>query len=212
MRVSRYEKKHYGRCVVMRSTTSKKKSLRKIAASHVESGDLVNAVLDSKILTDSRPALTDTAAWLARIKAVPGATDVESGRRIFNHTRLAKCSSCHRHSGRGNVVGPDLSRVGAQRDRKWLLESVLQPSLQMGPEYRTTVIVLDDGRSYTGIRLLSATYEALRNSNGQRRVIQRDEIESIHELDQSFMPEGLVYLLTDRELRDLLAFLAASGE
>ena len=38
------------------------------------------------------------------------------------------------------------------------------------------------------------------------------KLNSIRELDQSFMPEGLVYSLTDRELRDLLAFLAAPEE
>jgi len=196
----------------MMLTEEQKLSLQKIADDRPESIGLVNVVLDGKLLTDARPALTDTAAWLAKIDAVPGAANVESGRRIFSHPRLAKCSSCHRHSGRGNVVGPDLTRVGAQRDRQWLLESVLQPSLQMGPEYRPTVIVLEDGRSYTGIRLLSATYEVLRDNTGQRQIFQRSEIESIRELDQSFMPEGLVYSLTDRELRDLLAFLVSSGK
>jgi len=193
-------------------SAEQKQSLLVIAAAHPESANLAKVVWDGKLLTSGRPALTDTAAWLEKIEAIPGTADIESGRRIFHHPRLAKCSSCHRHRGRGNVVGPDLSRVGAQHDRKWLLQSVLQPSLQMGPEYRPTVIVLEDGRSYTGIRLLSATYEALRDNNGQRRIFQRSEIESIRELDQSFMPEGLVYTLTDRELRDLLAFLETPEE
>ena len=117
-------------------TLDQKQSLREIAEAYSESGDFVGAVLDSKLVTDGRPMLTDTNSWLGRIQAVQGEPDIESGRRIFNHPRIAKCTGCHRHSGRGNVVGPDLSAVGAQRDRTWLLESVLQPSLQMGPEYR----------------------------------------------------------------------------
>ncbi|MCA9231034.1 MAG: c-type cytochrome [Planctomycetales bacterium] len=173
---------------------------------------LVEAALAPNRLAENRPALADTKAWLNRLESVPGNGDIESGRRIFHHPRLTNCARCHRHSGRGNVVGPDLSEIGDQRDPARLLQSVLQPSLQMAPEYRPTAITLNDGRTFTGIRLQSATFEALRDNNGQRRVFQRSDIESIKELDHSFMPDGLVYSLTDRELRDLLAFLTSSAE
>ncbi|MEZ6047184.1 MAG: hypothetical protein R3C11_16710 [Planctomycetaceae bacterium] len=67
--------------------------------------------------------------------------------------------------------------------------------------------MLDDGRTFTGIRLQAYTSEAIRDRNGIKRVFNRDQVELIQDLDVSFMPTGLVQNLTDRELRDLIAFL-----
>jgi putative heme-binding domain-containing protein len=104
-------------------------------------------------------------------------------------------------------VGPDLSNVSRGLDREKLLQSILEPSRQMAPEYQPRTIVLKDGLTITGIRLRSSTSEVLRDVNGQNRSFNRDEIESMVESTTSFMPAGLANLLTIRELRDLLAFL-----
>ena len=183
------------------------RQIRKLATTHPETADLARAVIDPKTLTTGRPAFDDTAGWLQRMRAVPGPPDTDSGRRIFHHSRIASCSRCHRHNGRGSVVGPDLSAVSARHDRKWLLESLLQPSRDMAPEYRPTMILLRNGRTITGIRLRSSTREALRDNHGQNQTFDRSDIEAIRELNQSFMPDGLVHSLTDCELRDLIAFL-----
>ena len=186
--------------------------IQALAETYPDSADLVRAALDSKSLSTGRPAFDDIEGWLQRVGAVSGAPDIDSGRRIFHHARIASCSHCHRHRGRGNVVGPDLGAVSGRHDRKWLLESLLQPSREMAPEYRPTMLLLRDGRTATGIRLRSSTREALRDKYGQNQTFDRSDIESIRELDQSFMPEGLVHTLTDRELRDLIAFLEATAE
>jgi hypothetical protein len=77
----------------------------------------------------------------------------------------------------------------------------------MAPEYRPRMMVLVDGRVITGIRLRSSTSEVVRDSKGQNQSFPRGDIESMQELNTSFMPDGLSDLLTYRELRDLLAFL-----
>lgn len=186
--------------------------LREVVKRFPSSKDLVQACLEPDLLISGRPSLVNTAAWLKRIQSVPGSASVTTGRRIFHHSRVAACSSCHRHRGRGNVVGPDLTNVRMQSDRKGLLESLLQPSLVMAPQYRPSMLVLKDGRNLTGIRLRSWVNEVLRDNKGKNRSFSRSDIEIIHELDESFMPNGLVHVLTDRELRDLLAFLEDSNE
>ncbi|MEO2028039.1 MAG: PVC-type heme-binding CxxCH protein [Fuerstiella sp.] len=183
------------------------RQLQTLAEKHHESADLFRAVLAPKSLAKRRPPLTDTQAWLATLDAVRIPADEESGRRIFHHARLAQCSNCHRHSGRGNVVGPDLSGVNNRKDRTWLLQSILEPSRQMAPEYQPRTIILNDGRTFTGIRLRSSTKEAMRDVNGQNRTFDRNDIESMVESTVSFMPTGVVNSLTNRELRDLIAFL-----
>lgn len=181
--------------------------LRRVAAMHPESADLVQAVLDPDSLKSGRPPMTDTKAWLGVLNAVEAPADPETGRRLFHHARLASCSTCHRHNGRGNVVGPDLTDLGKHTPTNRLLESILNPSADMAPEYQPRTIVLHDGRSFTGIRLRSYTREQIRDANGQTRTFARDEVASIVDSRTSFMPNGLVNTLTNRELRDLVAFL-----
>lgn len=192
-------------------------TLGEFARKHAESDDLYQAVLDPKSLVRERPEATDTNAWLELLNDVKQPSDRDAGRRVFHHAKISQCSNCHRHSGRGNVVGPDLSRIGgtvasgASKDRKWLLQSILQPSLQMAPEYQPRTVLLKDGRIFTGIRLRSSTKEAMRDTNGQNRTFDRDEIESMVESTTSFMPTGAVDSLTIREIRDLIEFLEGSG-
>lgn len=184
--------------------------LKEIAAQHSESMDLFQAVLNPLMLTAGRPAATDTTAWRTALQAIEGEPDPESGRRIFHHARLGQCARCHRHNGRGNVVGPDLSRVNHREDGAWLLQSILEPSRQMAPEYLPRTIVLKSGKTFTGIRLRSSTKEAMRDSSGQTRTFDRNDIESMIEATVSFMPQDIVDTLTLREIRDLIAFLESS--
>ncbi|QDU79490.1 Cytochrome c [Polystyrenella longa] len=182
-------------------------ALKKAAASFPESADLVAMVLNPLQVLKDRPADSQIEVWSERLDNVPGDPDIAAGRRLFHHPQLATCGSCHRHKGKGNTVGPDLSTVHDGQKKGWLLESILQPSRDMSPEYRPTLLLLEDGRTFTGIRLQAYTKEAIRDRNGEKRVFDRDEVEMIKDLDVSFMPQGIAQNLTDRELRDLIAFL-----
>jgi putative membrane-bound dehydrogenase-like protein len=169
--------------------------------------DLTGAILSPASLGQDRPDLTDIAGWQQRLASLPGKPDLNSGRRIFHHASVALCARCHRHSGRGKIVGPDLTFTGRQKDREWFLKAILQPSADMAPEYQPRELTLTDGSSHTGIRLRSYSREQLRDINGNTITFHKDKVAGIRDLNSSLMPEGLVYSLTDRELRDLLAFL-----
>ncbi len=187
--------------------------LSQLAATFADSADMVRAALDRENLATDQPGAEQVDAWLQRLEAIDSPADPAAGERIFHQSPLAMCASCHRHSGRGNVVGPDLSTVGRSSDRRWLVESLLQPNQQVAPEYRARMLVLHDGQVFTGIHLRTggaADVETLRDHQGQERRFAREEIEMSRELSTSLMPEGLTESLTDRELRDLIAFLEAS--
>ncbi|WP_417380791.1 PVC-type heme-binding CxxCH protein [Gimesia sp.] len=192
-------------------TPPQQQSLKSLAGQYPESADLFAAALNPKSLSVGRPALTDTQAWLQALEAVSVTADPESGRRIFHHGRLANCAHCHRHGGRGNVVGPDLSSLGNKQDHAWLLKSILEPSREMAPEYQPRTIILTDGRTFTGIRLRSYVKETIRDAHGQNRTFDRNDVEAMVESPVSFMPSGLVNSLTDREIKDLLAFLESGS-
>ncbi|WP_299470258.1 hypothetical protein, partial [uncultured Gimesia sp.] len=66
--------------------------------------------------------------------------------------------------------------------------------------------------TFTGIRLRSYIKETIRDANGQNLTFDRSDVEAMVESPVSFMPSGLVHSLTDRELKDLLAFLESSTQ
>jgi putative membrane-bound dehydrogenase-like protein len=182
-------------------------ALRAVAEQHPEAGELVRAVLEPGSLAADRPAPDDLPGWLRRLDAVPGAPDVEAGRRLFHGSGLARCGNCHRKEGRGQVVGPDLDG-SAGADRAAHLASILDPNAAIAPEFLPRLVELKDGSSFVGIRLRSSTQEVLRDLHGQNRSFPKDDVIAFRELETSFMPPGLALGLTDGELRDLLAYLA----
>ena len=155
----------------------------------------------------THPAFDDTQGWLKMIDALPGEADQANGRRIFFHSKVGLCATCHRHSGRGNVVGPDLSLVARQGDRAAILRSILEPSREVAPQFFPTQLKLKDGTDFVGFLLRSSNVDAFRDLTGKERVFQVADIVQRSELKTSLMPAGLVASLTNEEVRDLLAFL-----
>lgn len=154
-----------------------------------------------------RPPFDQTEAWLKRLDALPGEPDRDKGRRIFFNAKVALCSTCHRHSGRGNVVGPDLSLVSQQGDRAAILRSILEPHREVAPQFYPSLVELKDGTTFTGILLRSSSSDVFRDLTGKEKSFPEADIVRRTELRTSLMPPGLVAALTDAELRDLLAFL-----
>jgi putative membrane-bound dehydrogenase-like protein len=160
-------------------------------------------------MSTARPAFDDTAAWLKMLDSLPGTADVEAGRRLFFHPKVALCASCHRQSGRGNVVGPDLTLIAQQGDRTAILRSILEPHREVAPQFYPSLVKLKDGTEFTGILLRSSSSEVFRDLTGKERAFPEADVISRTEIKMSLMPPGLVMSLTDAELRDLLAFLTA---
>ena len=183
--------------------------LQAIAKRHPTSVDLTDATLQPKSIGQGRPAPSETAAWQQRLNEVPQPVDLEAGRRIFHHSQVGTCSKCHRHRGRGSVVGPDLSVVSNAGSPDRILRSILQPSRDVDPQYFPRMLITDDGHVFTGIMLRDGGggNEVYRDNTGRERVFKTEKIIERKELQTSMMPEGLVDTLTDRELRDLIAFM-----
>ena len=159
----------------------------------------------------NRPPFDQTEAWLKLIDSLPGKADPEVGRRLFFNTKVATCASCHRHSGRGNVVGPDLTLVAQQGDRLAILRSILEPSREVAPQFYPSQVKLKDGTEFIGILLRSSSTEVFRDLTGKEKSFPQTDIISRTELKTSLMPPGLVMILTDEEVRDLLAFLTSAN-
>lgn len=152
----------------------------------------------------------NTQGWSAYLHNLRGEPDIENGRRVFVSPRLGACSSCHRADGLGSPAGPDLTHIRQATDANYILTSLLQPNLNVAPQWETFVITTTDGQTRTGFQLAERggthTYADL---TGQTFEIKIDDIVKRDILPTSIMPQGLVTKLTDEELRDLVAFLAS---
>ncbi|MHB1423553.1 MAG: PVC-type heme-binding CxxCH protein [Gemmataceae bacterium] len=179
--------------------------LEMTARRHAEDAALVARDLGQPFVKD-RPRPDDLDSWLTRLE---GPADAETGRRIFFHPKLAACSRCHRVEGRGAMVGPELSSIG-RTDRRHILESVLRPSNTVAPHYQTWQIETDDGKVRNGMLVKTELdqYTYLDAKGDYFSVNTRSIVEN-RSLPTSIMPDGLTDLLTDQELRDLLAYLCS---
>ncbi len=184
-----------------------REKLKKVGQQYPESMAMVQAVLMPASWKAGRPETVNTEAWLQRLDSLGGKADPSAGRRIFHSAGTGQCANCHRHSGRGNVVGPDLTLVARQGDRTSLLRSLLEPNRDVAPQYFATALELENGQTFTGILLRSSSVDVYRDATGKERTFQKSDVAARKELTTSLMPTGLVDQLTDEDLRDLLAFL-----
>ncbi len=188
--------------------------LQRIGTQYPESADLIEAAIDPASLKQSRPAPVDLETWRRRLADVSQEVDLEAGRRLFHHSSVGTCIKCHRHSGRGSDLGPDLSAISSVGDPDRLLRALLQPSHDVDPQYHPRMLVTEDGRVFTGILLRDGGggNEFYRDNLGREQMFKTDEIVQRKELSTSMMPDGLFELMTDREIRDLLAFIDNARE
>src|SRR5262249_42159270 len=77
--------------------------------------------------------------------------DAANGRKIFFERPEASCVRCHKINGEGGDVGPDLSHIGAQKDREYLLESLIFPNAKIAEGFETVIVTLKSGMTYAGI-------------------------------------------------------------
>ena len=165
---------------------------------------LLARVLGKPINVGRRDA-KDTGTWLKWLGS--GGGDPQAGRRVFEHPKLAGCYKCHQVEGRGANIGPDLSLIG-RTERKWIVESLLQPSAVVAPHYQTWQVQTTDGRTRTG--LLVGTYldeSAYIDEKGNHFKVLATDVADVRPLRISIMPDGLLDGLTDQEIRDLVAYL-----
>jgi len=130
------------------------------------------------------------------------------GKKIFFERPEASCVRCHKINGEGGEVGPDLSRVGAQKDRQYFLESIVLPNKDIAQGFESVLVALKSGTSYAGVVKTENADELVINSPEDGLVtVKKSDIQS-RDKGLSPMPEGMGQVLTKQDLRDLVEFLS----
>jgi hypothetical protein len=158
--------------------------------------------------SETKPPATDVAAWQ---KLLAKGGNPAAGRRMFYNPVGARCYMCHSYAGRGGIVGPELTNIGGSTPRDKIVASIIQPSLEIAPDYQPWSLVTDEGKVYTGLRLPQPGddgKERYVDSAAKTFVLSSESIAERHLATTSIMPENLQALLSIQDLRDLVSFLA----
>ena len=154
------------------------------------------------------PTSAEMEKQMGRVRAAlrSGLGNPYKGRALFSNT----CASCHTLFGTGGQIGPDLTSY-QRSDLDNLLLQIINPSAQIREGYENFTIATKDGRSLTGfVADKDNQIVILRTLDGQNVAIARKDILEMNASGLSLMPEGLLDPLTERQVRDLFAYLRSS--
>ncbi|MDV6032369.1 MAG: c-type cytochrome [Phycisphaera sp. RhM] len=137
--------------------------------------------------------------------------DAQRGAKLFSNRDKSKCIICHLKGDQGVRLGPDLTRIGAIRSERDLLEAVVYPSASIARYHEIVNVLTEDGRAVSGL-LVKETMDKifLASAAGVLQPVRTKEIEHARYSDVSLMPEGLDRELTPQEIADLVAYLKES--
>ena len=135
--------------------------------------------------------------------------DAALGKEVFMNHISAQCIRCHKVAdGKGSDIGPNLKSVGLNRDRAYLLESLVDPQKVIGEGYGTISLTLKNGKSVAGLfRQEKNGFVEIRDLEGATQKIRSTDIKERSEVISTMPPMGLI--LQKREVRDVIEYLAS---
>ena len=77
------------------------------------------------------------------------ANPVAAAREFFQN-QVLPCARCHKVGGEGGEAGPDLSLIGEQKSKEYLLESIIKPSAHIAAGFDIVTLQLKNGDTETG--------------------------------------------------------------
>lgn len=180
--------------------------------------DVLDAKPEAKALPFSVKPMQFVKAWtLPELEkslgvGLEGNRNFQNGRNMFG---AATCFACHRFNNEGGAVGPDLTSVAGKYSPRDLLEHILEPSKEISDQYGSTIFTKKDGTTVAG-RIANMKENIMMvctnmmDPNNFTNVDARDVVKT-EENKVSMMPPGLLYMLKEDDILDLMAYLLSKG-
>lgn len=180
--------------------------------------DVLDAKPEAKAPTFTAKPLQFVKAWtLADLEkslgvGLEGNRNFQNGRNMFG---AATCFACHRFNNEGGAVGPDLTSVAGKYSPRDLLEHILEPSKEISDQYGSTVFTMQDGSVVVGriANMKENTMMVCTNMMDPNNFTNVDarKVVKTEESKVSMMPPGLLFMLKEDDILDLMAYLLSKG-
>jgi len=129
------------------------------------------------------------------------------GAQVFKQN----CAVCHSIDGQGATIGPQLDGAG-NRGAERLIEDILDPSRNVDPAFRVTLLTLKNGEVESGlIRREEGETVVVADATGKEHSIPKSEIAARRESVLSLMPDNLSDVIKLEDFNHLIAFLLSKG-
>jgi putative heme-binding domain-containing protein len=179
--------------------------------------------------TQQGVGMTEEEVWqvVTYIRSVEKKSDAKSlgnaehGKQLFYGS--AACGTCHMVNGKGGRLGPDLSGAASGRSTEYLAESLRAPNKRLAQgiseamkefsqEYETANVTAADGTKYVGVVLNEDAFTLqILDTRENLHSWEKNSLKSYQKTRQSLMPAYDEKVLPEKDLQDLLAFLAAAS-
>lgn len=134
------------------------------------------------------------------------------------------CGGCHMISGRGSVLGPDLTNIAAKRNATAISDALTKADHRIFADggthlpiippmnYEPVTVMAKDGQTVDGVMLNQDAYSVqLLDMSGKPRSFRRSELSKVVIKPGSLMPTDYDKRLSRGEFNDLLAYLTRLG-
>lgn len=159
-------------------------------------------------------AMAESSDPLAKYNIALEGGDPVKGASLFGSHPVGQCMRCHKaedkaHSAGGDA-GPNLAGISIRQDRRYLLESIVNPAAAVTPGYGITSVTFKNGASLGGT-LVEETPDHLDIATPDKLLrVKRADIESFTPPVSAMPPMG--DLIKPDEIRDLVAWLASLSQ
>ena len=178
--------------------------IKALLSKYPESVKQAGVILLARIDAD----FAQQAAHLDELAKSISGGDVRRGQAVFLKTG---CIVCHSMGYLGGKLGPDLTRIGAIRTERDLLESIVYPSASFVRSYEPMVATTRTGDQFTGILRKDSPEEiVLATGPETEQRLARADLRDLQPGTVSLMPQGFEQALSRQELADLISFLRAA--
>lgn len=168
----------------------------------------------------------DSETWtiVAYLRSLAPSTEKVNGDPARGEALFSQrygCSTCHMVHGKGGILGPDLSRVGASRSIAYLTDSLRDPGKDLSDGmldpnnhyglpliYDTVTATLKDGATVTGVAANEDTFSLqLIDTSQHLRLFDKRDLASVRHEHKSLMPAYSKAMIDGPDLQNLLAYL-----
>ncbi|TVP95676.1 MAG: cytochrome C [Planctomycetaceae bacterium] len=157
--------------------------------------------LTANLSTQSAVDLEAVGRLTAASAAIEG--DPIAGGVVFTR----HCAACHQLRGVGTLIGPQLDGV-VTRSHARLIEDLLIPDQNVDAAFRTTSLLLEDGRVLVGmVQTEDETEVRIADVAGKTIVVPVAEIESRVPSPRSLMPGNFIEVLSAEDIAHLIRYI-----